>query len=355
MPSFTTLIAGVAAAITMSTYTLAATPDQESAMKHLASYVGSWESTGKTTDAFPNIPAGKDYMEIVEYRWNTAMDTVLSNWKVETTDGTILSIGTGMLTWSPDHKTLVIEYTGQDKGIPFHGSATLGKLSGNASQWNCHERDAKGNEIWYISTDTFPSEPGNQWTSSMQPCDSNWKPKGDSNTRQMSRVNMFTRNCGPVADLMGTWTWKTTDGDGTPMTMTNTYEWGPGERSILCRFYETTKGETTLIACESIYSSEDGKGVRGDYWNNKGDNVDWYITRMEQNGSNAWWTSTFWGTSADGTPINGEIRVQMTDSERMSYTFERMSYGGTDMPTSDLNPKDRLFKRVSSIASAPTH
>ena len=356
MQTFTKIIAGVATATVMTATTaLAGAPDQATAMKHLASYIGSWETSGTTTDAFPNLPAGVEYTEVTEYRWNGEMDTVVSNWKMSTKKGQVLSMGTGMLTWSDDHKTLVLEYTGQDKGTPFHGSATLSKLTENASSWQCYEQDAKGTQIWYLSTDTFPNGPGNSWSSSMQSCDSNWQSTGDTETSSMSRVNMFTKHCGPIADMIGTWTWKTKDDAGTPMTKTNTYEWGPGKRSIMCRFYETRNGETTLMACETMYSTEDGKGIRGNYWNNKGGNIDWLITEMTENGSNAHWSSNFWGNSADGTPISGEITGHMTNANQFNYNIVRMNYGGTDMPTEGMNPENRLFKRTSTMATVPTN
>ncbi|MEE2906703.1 MAG: hypothetical protein VX527_02620 [Planctomycetota bacterium] len=353
MQTLTKMMVGVlATAALVAPAAIAA--DQAAAMKNLTSYIGTWESDGTTTDAWPNIPAGVKYTLRTEYKWNSTMDMALSDWKMTTADGTTLSMGTGMLTWSPHHKTLIYEYTGQDKGVPFHGSATMTGLTDTSVTWQCYERDSNGKQMWYLSTDTFPNMSGNSWTSTMQTCDSNWQPTGDANPTTMTRMNKFAESCGPMSDLIGTWTWDTKDASGQSMTMTQTYEWGPGNRSIMGKYYETQNGVTVMTACETIYSRSSGKGIRGHYWNNKGGNINWNMTEMEDNGSDSWWSTSFWGTSADGTPITGSSKGQLSNGNTMTFQIERFDYGGTNMPTEGMNPKGRIFKRTSTMANVPT-
>ena len=353
MHALTKIMVGVAATAAM-TSSAAIAGDQAAAIKHLTSYIGSWETHGKTTGDWPNIPEGIEYTLRTEYKWNSTMDTALSDWRMTTADGKTLSMGTGMLTWSPHHETLIYEYTGQDKGVPFHGSAKMTGYTDTSTTWQSYEQDSKGTQMWYTSTDTFPGMSGNSWTSSMQPCDSNWKPTDTANSYKMTRVNQFAEACGPMADLIGTWTWNTKDESGQPMTKTQTYEWGPGNRSIMGRYYETQNGVTVMNACETVYSSSTGKGIRGHYWNNKGGNINWNMTEKEDNGSESWWSANFWGRSADGTPITGSTMGRISNGNRMTFHIDRMDYGGTNMPTDSMNPKGRVFKRTSKMANVPT-
>ncbi|MCH2133504.1 MAG: hypothetical protein MK116_07125 [Phycisphaerales bacterium] len=342
-----------ATAAMMSTSAMADQKDE--AMKHLASYIGQWESGGMTNTTWPNIPAGIKYTSKHEFQWNSMMDTILVDWRMTSAGGKTLSMGTGMMTWSDLHDTLVYEYTGQDMGISFHGSCKMTSYTDKGMTWRGTESAEKGEAIWYESTDTFPSASGNSWTASFQPCDSKWNATGKPDKTEMARVNTFPESCGPMKELVGTWSWTTTDDAGNPTTRTETYEWGPGNRSIMGRFYETQDGQTMMTACETIYANNNGKGIRGHYWDNKGLNVNWSMMDMEDKGSESWWTINYWGRAADGTSINGTGTGKLMGTNRRTFDFDTMYYGGTEMSAADMNPEGRVFKRTSTMANVPTN
>ena len=87
--------------------------------------LGTWTAPGKTEGIFAGVPEGLDFTNIDESRLGDAGNTIILNHTWRTSDGRVLSTGTGVIYWDAESGTLKSSYSGFDTGKPFTGESTL--------------------------------------------------------------------------------------------------------------------------------------------------------------------------------------------------------------------------------------
>ena len=108
-------------------------------MKRKQKAFGIWSYTGKTTDIWEGIPAGLEYIHTGTSQMSADGSKVLVSHVMETSDGTILSTGSGMETWDAKRKKIFSSHAGFDGGKLYNGPSELIGISETGEKWKYTE------------------------------------------------------------------------------------------------------------------------------------------------------------------------------------------------------------------------
>ena len=108
-------------------------------MKRKQKAFGIWSYTGKTTDIWEGIPAGLEYTHTGTTQMSADGSKILVSHVMETSDGTILSTGSGMETWDAKRKKIFSSHAGFDGGKLYNGPSELIGISETGEKWKYTE------------------------------------------------------------------------------------------------------------------------------------------------------------------------------------------------------------------------
>lgn len=343
--------------MTAAAVVFAATPVLAGAAEYkemMQSFIGDWVVNGTTPQGMPSVPAGVKYTMRQGCNWNATGDAIVVDWDATTVDGKLFQIGSGVLSWDNDSQSMTFEFSGRVGGNhQFHGSAKSTSCDGTSASWKGHQTDSEGTTMWFTKTDDMS---GGKWNSTIDFCDKNWKPMGHSVKLTFEKYNNFVGNAGSIGAIIGTWEAKKTDSQGNTTTQMNMYEWGPGKRCIIGRYYETSNGKTAFIGTETIYWNADAGQIQGSYWDDDGVNITWATNEISENGSMVTWAVAYWGHTPDGMPINGSATFSMQGTNTMRLSFNEAWYAGQMAPANSIKSMDQQYTRTSNtVANVKTN
>ena len=108
-------------------------------MKRKQKAFGVWSFKGKTTSIWEGIPEGLDYTDTFTTQMSADGSKVLVSHVMKTTDGTILSTGSGMETWDAKRKKIFSSHSGFDGGKIYTGPAELLSIDEIEEKWKYTE------------------------------------------------------------------------------------------------------------------------------------------------------------------------------------------------------------------------
>ena len=87
--------------------------------------LGTWVGTNKTEGIYEGVPAGLDMTMVFQRRLGDEGNTIVENHTWRTSDGRVLSTGTGVTYWDAESGTLKFSNSGFDMGEPYTAEMTL--------------------------------------------------------------------------------------------------------------------------------------------------------------------------------------------------------------------------------------
>lgn len=101
---------------------------------------GSWTKSGVTQDLWAGVPAGLSFTSSETMRYSPETDQLLVSHHMVTSEGRVLSTGTGIICWDAERKGPVASYSGFDSGKPFSGTSILKKMTDDMLFWQYTEQ-----------------------------------------------------------------------------------------------------------------------------------------------------------------------------------------------------------------------
>ena len=167
--------------------------------------LGTWHSKGKTEGIWEGIPAGVNYTNVEEWQLINGGRNVRATHHMTTTDGKVISTGSGYSFWDAKEKVVKQSYSGFDTGKPFSGVSTLLGLhaASNRERWKYVET-SRGKTTEYVIERSVKNS--NERMNSYRPV-AGGKP-----------WNVISKRSNPLAsvtkrfNILGTWESKNPDG-----------------------------------------------------------------------------------------------------------------------------------------------
>ena len=82
---------------------------------------GQWQTSGVTKDMWAGVPSGLEYTHTMSSKFDVDTGRLVDHGQMQAEDGTIISTGSGVMTWDEGRGTVVGTFSGFDMGKPFHG------------------------------------------------------------------------------------------------------------------------------------------------------------------------------------------------------------------------------------------
>ena len=287
--------------------------------------LGTWVTTGKTEGIFEGIPAGLDFTFVLEPRLGDEGNTIVENHTWRTSDGRVLSTGTGVIYWDEESGTLKSSYSGFDMGEPYTGEMTLLGIN-----------FANGTERWkYLETTRGKTT---EYTRIHERISANHRTlefrKADgtgANQFEFKRANPLE---GVLArhDILGTW--ESTRPDGSRGVTTH-------GRSLAGRaVFSSVKnlkadGSEGYVGSRAMWWDAERKTVRILGLNSRGGSFAGEMISLTTEGDSTTMVVRFRGTNENGVPMAGTSTRVLT-GDTMVRTFSDFSRG--DRPAAASQP-----------------
>ena len=289
---------------------------------------GTWSESGVTEAMWVGIPAGLPYSTITTKTISEDGTRILSNYRMATDDGRVISIGSSFTCWDAATNAAISSSSGFDMGKPYNGTSTLVGMGKGVIVWEYTET-SQGDVNTYRQTDTKVGI--NEWKGSVAKVGGQGQPWESSRTRWLP----LKQHKG-IAGLIGTWETELPDG----MTSREERAWD-------------TNG-TVVVSRGTIYGAggkEDDGWMAVHYWDQAVGRIG--VIFFGQSG--AVLNGQVQSTTVDGdtitmvTHFDGVIIAGMTLTVTMHQVITPDSVT-TSFPDTLLNGNDHPFTWAASTA-----
>ena len=114
-------------------------------------HLGIWTVKGETKDMWVGIPAGLKYTETSRESFAGDGRSIFGSYSMILDDGTVISTGTGVLSWDDKSGTVLRTNSGFDMGKPYAGISTLKAMDDESITWEYVEK-TQGQSTRYENT-----------------------------------------------------------------------------------------------------------------------------------------------------------------------------------------------------------
>lgn len=181
---------------------------------------GQWQSSGVTEDMWVGIPSGLDYTHTMSCRFDVDTGRLVDHGQMQAEDGTIISTGSGVMTWDDNLNTVVGTFSGFDMGEPFHGRSVLKLATEDTLSWEYTEM-SRGETTVYEQVVTYTGR--NTRKNSYKVKGSDAEPWVNTDRRVKPAKSMLAE-----AGLSGTWVTQADDGSESKTVVS----WAAGEHVL---------------------------------------------------------------------------------------------------------------------------
>ncbi|MCH2134190.1 MAG: hypothetical protein MK116_10610 [Phycisphaerales bacterium] len=115
---------------------------------------GNWLEAGVTKDMWVGIPAGISYTNTNNLRYDPASDQLFHTHHMVTSNGDVLSTGSGLMYWNADINAPMSCSAGFDRGKPYTGISVLKGMTDDTIYWEYTEK-SQGKTTTYTNTITY--------------------------------------------------------------------------------------------------------------------------------------------------------------------------------------------------------
>ena len=181
---------------------------------------GQWQTSGVTKDMWVGVPSGLEYTHTMTTRFDVDTGRIVDHGQMQAEDGTIISTGSGVMTWDKERGTVVGTFSGFDMGQPFHGSSVLISASVDTLTWEYTEM-SRGETTTYVQRTKYTGR--NSRENSYQVKGSSQEPWVTVDLRMKPTKAMLVE-----AGLPGTWASTNPDGSQSKTVVS----WAAGEHVL---------------------------------------------------------------------------------------------------------------------------
>ena len=297
--------------------------------------LGTWTAKGKTEGIFEGVPAGIEATTVNESRLGDAGNTIILNHTWRTSDGRVLSTGTGVIYWDAESGTLKSSYSGFDTGKPFTGESTLLGIdfTTGTERWKYVEV-SRGKTTEYTRIQERIS--ANHRTLEFRKADGT-----GVNQFKFKRANPLE---GVLAryDILGTWESTRPDGSRGVTTSRRALD---GRAVFSSSKNVKADGTEEHVGSGAMWWDAERKTVRILGLNNRGGSFAGEMISLTTEGDSTTMVVRFRGTNENGVPMAGTSTRVLT-GDTMVRTFSDFSRG--DRPTTASRPsRSWTIKRTS--------
>ena len=165
---------------------------------------GTWSESGVTEAMWVGIPAGIPYSTITTKMLSPDGTRILSNYRMATDDGRVISVGSSFICWDATKNAPISSNSGFDMGKPYSGTSTLVGMGEGVIVCEYTET-SQGKVNTYRQTDTVVDF--NKWKGSVAKVGGKSEPWVSTRSRWIP-----LKNHQGMAGLIGTWEMTMPDG-----------------------------------------------------------------------------------------------------------------------------------------------
>ena len=256
--------------------------------------LGTWVSKGKTEGIFEGVPAGLDFIMAEECRLGDDGNTILNSHIWRTTDGRVLSTGTGVEYWDTTSGTLKSSYSGFVTDKPFTGNSTLLGINffTGVERWQYVELSSGKTTEYLVEHQRTGT---NERTSIYRKADGSGE-----NRFQSKRANQLESVLARF-DIVGTW--ERIESDGSSNVITHSPALG-GRTICGCCSHRKADGTTEELASRVMWWNTGRNTVCFHVVGNTGGSLMGEMVSLSHEDACATMVSRCSGSNANGIPLS---------------------------------------------------
>jgi hypothetical protein len=187
---------------------------------------GQWQTSGVTKDMWAGVPSGLEYTHTMSSKFDVDTGRLVDHGQMQAEDGTIISTGSGVMTWDEERGTVVGTFSGFDMGKPFHGSSVLTSATDDTLTWEYTEM-SRGETTTYVHSTKYTGRNTRE---------NSFQVKGSSDAPWVTIDRRVKPTKAMLADAGLPGTWMSTNPDGSRSR--TVVSWAAGEHVLKYERFE---------------------------------------------------------------------------------------------------------------------